>query len=97
MYINLSKLQEIEKDREAWHAAGGRKSWTWLSDWMKTTPVFQVYNSYMWLPYQSARIWKPSILMEMSISALLDGGFLVGEMRKMNQMISKLPPDSKLK
>ena len=30
----------------------------------------------------------------MSISTLLDDGFLVGEMRKMNQMISKLPPDS---
>lgn len=33
--------------------------------------------------------------MEMSISTLLDDGFLVGEMRKMNQMISKLPPDLK--
>ena len=31
--MNLSKLQEIVKDREAWHVA---KSWTQLSD----------YNSY---------------------------------------------------
>ena len=32
--INLSKLQEIVKDREAWHAAvhGVAKSWTRLSD-----------------------------------------------------------------
>ena len=34
----LSKLWEILKDREAWHAAvyGITKSWTWLSDWTKT-------------------------------------------------------------
>ena len=30
MYMNLSKLQELVKDREAWHAAvhGVTKSWT---------------------------------------------------------------------
>jgi len=35
MDMNLSKLQEIVKDREAWHAAvyGVTKSRTWLSDW----------------------------------------------------------------
>ena len=34
MDVNLSKLQEIVKNREAWHAAdhGVAKSWTWLSD-----------------------------------------------------------------
>ena len=34
MNVNLSKLQEIVKDREAWHAAvhGAKKSWTQLSD-----------------------------------------------------------------
>ena len=32
--MNLSKLQEIEKDREAWRIAvhGVAKSWTLLSD-----------------------------------------------------------------
>ena len=31
--MNLSKLQEIVKDREAWHAVHGvAKSWTQLSD-----------------------------------------------------------------
>ena len=35
MGMNLSKLQEMLKDKEAWPAAVHRvaKSWTWLSDW----------------------------------------------------------------
>ena len=34
MDVNLSKLQEIVKDGEAWHAAvyGVKKSWTQLRD-----------------------------------------------------------------
>ena len=34
MNMNLSKLWEIVKDSEAWHAAVCEvaKSWTWLSD-----------------------------------------------------------------
>ena len=39
MDMNLSKLREMVKDREAWHAAahGVAKSHTWLSDWTTTT------------------------------------------------------------
>ena len=37
--MSLSKLQEIVKDREAWHAAvrGIAKSQTWLSNWIVMT------------------------------------------------------------
>ena len=36
MDMNLGKLQEVVRDRKAWHAAvcGVAKSWTWLRNWM---------------------------------------------------------------
>ena len=39
--MSLSKLQELVKDREAWHTAvhGVTKSQTWLSDWTELTTL----------------------------------------------------------
>ena len=39
MDMSFIKLQEIVKDRKAWHPAvhGIIKSWIWLSDWTKAT------------------------------------------------------------
>ena len=36
--VDMSKLREMVKDREAWHAAvhGVAKNWTWLSNWTTT-------------------------------------------------------------
>ena len=42
MNMSLSKLREMVKDREAWHAAvhGVTKSQIWLSYWMTTTKEY---------------------------------------------------------
>ena len=54
MDMSLSKLQEIVKDGEAWHAAvhGVTKSWTWLSEW--TPPKPEVHT----VLFTRRLIWK---------------------------------------
>ena len=46
--MNLGKLWEIVRDREAWHAAvhGLTKSQTWLRDWTTTTTIKHKGNEY---------------------------------------------------
>ena len=50
MDMSLSKLQEMVKDRRAWHAAVHwvAKSWTWLSNWV-TPDGSSWLNSYLQL------------------------------------------------
>ena len=49
MDMNLSKLWELVKDREAWHArvCGVAKDWTWSSDWteLERIPKYKVVYS----------------------------------------------------
>ena len=47
MNMNLSKLQELVKDREAWHAVvhGVAKSRTWLSDWTELNWTYPIANA----------------------------------------------------
>ena len=58
MNMSLSKLQEMVRDREAWHAAvhGVVKSQTWLSNWVTATAAYWLLlrprtgESATWIP-----------------------------------------------
>ena len=47
MDMSLSKLWDVVKNREAWHAAvhGVTKSWTWLSEWRTVTRACHTESS----------------------------------------------------
>ena len=58
MDMSLSKLQQMVKDREAWHAAvhGVTKSWTRLSDWT-TTAWYAEKCHWSWSCPDSQNLW----------------------------------------
>ena len=66
MDMNLGKLREMVRDREAWRAAVHRvaKSWTWLGHWT-TTPSFTEHHRQKsaWTKVGSEHSLVPSILM----------------------------------
>ena len=74
MDMNLSKLQETVKDREAWSAAGRGvvKCQTWLCDW--TTTRWQVF-SLSWVPsgLTSSPLLMAAIANDYDILCLLIG------------------------
>ena len=60
--MSLSKLWEIVKDREAWHAMvhGFKKSCTWLSNWTAKTPGWpreKITQPFPWCPSQCLIVW----------------------------------------
>ena len=46
--LNMSELQEMVMDREAWRAVihGVAKSWTWLSDWTELNWIYVLQTDY---------------------------------------------------
>ena len=53
MDMNLSKLHEIVKDREAWRTAvhGAAKNQTWLSDWTTTICECKILSCHIGVPF----------------------------------------------
>ena len=71
----LGKLQEMVRDREAWHAAarGVTKSQTWLGDWTTISWMWSgmlswnIYNIHMrreWSGREKGEAWKDSLYLK---------------------------------
>ena len=64
MDMNLSKLQEIVKDREAWHIAvhGITESETWLRDWTTTKGLGRAPpDLHSWVPARMINVFPSCI------------------------------------
>ena len=77
MDMSFSELQDLVKDREAWHAAvhGVTKSWTQLSYWTELMTNEIQHFSYMFIgPNQVKCLFKhlPQYSVELSVFSLID-------------------------
>ena len=73
MDMNLSKLQEMVKDREAWCAVvyGVTKSWTWLSDWRTTNQLTVEWDIYVKVGNRVEGAGKWLVEGDLSVSGVL--------------------------
>ena len=78
MDMSLSKLQEMEKDREAWHGIGHEvaKSWSQVSNWTTTIQKNSLITSYhrcrtniYYISTNTSVIWAYDTCKTQSISA----------------------------
>ena len=72
MDMNLSKLQEIVKNRKAWCVAvhGVAKSWTWLRDWttiVMRSVLISLKNSVEWIKSKIAS-WMIAVIQSTKVS-----------------------------
>ena len=64
MNMNLGKLREMARDREAWHAAvhGVTKSWTRLDDCTTMTTKGKIKGFLLMTKQESQEVWEKGIV-----------------------------------
>ena len=86
MGMNLSKLWEIVKDSEVWHAAvqGVSKRWTWLSNRTTVNSIFQfgaikviLLWTFLWLIFQQMGLCLSNMVTPSPLSLLLETFLMV--------------------